>query len=163
MFGFIMGLLCLWGLIRVWRGPRWLRGCHGFGRWSRWSRGDVERGPFGFWLRGLFERLDTTPGQEKVIRQAVRDVMDAADGLKTDLRGLGDEVATAFREPGFDADKIAESFGQQDEQLHEVRRAIIGALAQIHEALEPEQRIQLAKWLQRHHRWGGPYRSAACA
>jgi len=66
MFGFIVGAACLFGLVRVLRHAR-----HGhFGHHGPFGR---FRGGFGprMMLRGLFERLDTTPGQEKVIAAAI--------------------------------------------------------------------------------------------
>src|SRR5690242_15134806 len=92
MLGFLIGTVCLVALVKVVRhgrcgGWRYAHGCgygggydsgcggwhdrghgHGHGRWGGgWSRGGF--GP-GFMLRGLFARLETTPGQEKVIRDA---------------------------------------------------------------------------------------------
>ena len=73
MIGFIFGTICLVLLINSmrWRyaghGP-WGYGFHRFGH----SHGPPWRGRFrhGF-ARHLMARLDTTPGQEKAIRQAL--------------------------------------------------------------------------------------------
>lgn len=167
MFGFVVGLACLWGLVRVIRGGRCYGGACGGGwrsrRWGGppWKRGwDDDRG--GFWLRGVFERLDTSPGQEKEIKKAVNEVKDAASALKDDLHATRQDVANAFKSDSFDADSMAELLTRHDGKLDELRRAVVGGLARIHAALDEEQRQELARVLSRRGRWhGGPYRSHA--
>ncbi len=67
MFGFVFGTACLVGLAFV----------VGRGRRRHWGR--HFGGPFGRGaLYGALERLETTPGQEKVITQAVSDVKETA-------------------------------------------------------------------------------------
>src|SRR5687768_9379179 len=79
MFGFLIGTASLIGLIYVLRGGACGRGFHshgfghrhhhrGFGRWG-WGRG--------YWLGGLFERLDPTREQEREIRSALDELFDA--------------------------------------------------------------------------------------
>ena len=114
-------------------------------------------------MRFAFERLDTTPGQEKVIRQALREVREAAHGLRDDVHGLGRDVLGSFRDPVFDPELVSERLHGGDERLEELRRSVVGALAQIHEALDPDQRDKLSRWLERAPRWGGPYRSPGWA
>ncbi len=167
MFGFVIGLACLYGLVRVIRGGR----CYGGGtcgggwrsrRWGGppWKRGwDGDRG--GFWLRGVFEHLDTTPGQEKEIKRAVNEVKDAASALKDDLQATRRDVASALESDSFDADAMAELLTRHDDKLDELRRAMVGGLARIHAALDEEQRKELARFLQRRRWHGGPYRTHA--
>jgi Spy/CpxP family protein refolding chaperone len=162
MFGFAVGLFCLWGLFRVVGGGRhrsWgFGGCHH-------DRGDGgsrrgRRGGFGM-LRRLFERLDTTPGQEKVIRNAVDEVTGAGAALKDDLHGARQDVGKAFRQEDFNAEVMAELLTRHDDAIDELRRATVGSLAKIHDTLDPEQRQLLADWLSRRSPWHGPYRSYA--
>ncbi len=106
MFGFLIGTACLIGLIKVARhgggygcGSRYgscssgyERGCGGGGGYQDegggpWGRhgGQGRHGGFGprIFLRAAFERLDTTPGQEKVILQAVdelREILRQGEG-----------------------------------------------------------------------------------
>src|SRR5262245_53421455 len=57
----------------------------GCGRWANrerhgfedWSRGAGRAGR-SFWLRGVFSRLDTTPGQEREIRSAIEELQKSA-------------------------------------------------------------------------------------
>ncbi len=168
MFGFVIGIACLWGLIRVVRG----RGsCGGGGRWSRRGRfggfddegwGDRWGGSprRGFWLRPLFERLDTSPGQEREIQHAVEEVIDAARALKDDVRGSRREVAEALRGDDFNEELMASLLSRHDERIDALRRSAVGSLARVHATLEPDQRKQLARWLERGPGFGGPYRGA---
>jgi len=69
MFGFLFGAACLLGF----DGDGLARGHHHHGHCGSSGRG---RGRYGaralFFLNHLLDRLDTTPGQEKVIRDAGR-------------------------------------------------------------------------------------------
>lgn len=172
MIGFAIGIACLWGLFRVLRGGRrygWggyggrcgHRGGWGGPSWRRRWRGGWDHADDGpvFFLRGLFERLGTTPAQEKVIKNAVEDVVDAARGFKDKVRSSRNDVAQAFRSESFDENVMAELLTRHDDAIDEVRKSIVGSLAKIHESLDPDQRAELARWLERRGRWDGPYRS----
>ncbi|MEQ9324998.1 MAG: periplasmic heavy metal sensor [Polyangiaceae bacterium] len=170
MFGFVFGIVCLWGLVRVVRGGRrygWgsCDGGHrmGRGRWRRGWGGEDRRWRF---LRGVFEELDTTPGQEKEIRAAIEEVMDAGGKLKAGFSDTRSELGKVFRSEELDETILGTVLSHQDAALDEMRGAMVGALARIHAALDPEQRARLARWLERgsrfgRHGWGGPYRAHA--
>ena len=180
MFGFFIGIACLWGLVRVIRGPRWgrrwggwsgggwsgggchARGCDGGGDWDgdRSSWGDRGRGWGGpaIFLRGLFRRLDTTPGQEKEIQAVVQEVMDAGRALKHDVMASRQEIGDAFRGDVFDAELMASLLTRHDDRIDELRQAMVGGLARLHGTLDPDQRRQLARVLEQGPRWAGPYR-----
>ena len=174
MFGFVIGFLCLFGLIKVMRYGRggacggrmhggWgHHGHHGHGGWG--GRGGWQRGDGGgdFWLRGLYEKLDATPGQEKVIRAAVDEIKDAMKGARGELDTSRRDVAKAVRTGAVDEVQLGELFARHDEKLREVRKAFVGALAKVNEALDEDQRKQLADMLEggfcRFGGFGGPYR-----
>src|SRR5579884_3245710 len=110
MFGFLFGTACLVGLVKTLRGGHCHRGyghgcgagggcgpqggCgargwgghhgHWGGHWGggHWGGGHFGGGPARFMLRGLFQRLETTPGQEKVILAAVDQVREKAREFK---------------------------------------------------------------------------------
>lgn len=151
MFGFIFGTVCLVLLIKVLSHGGWHR--HRFGR--------------GWLLRRLFRRLDTTPGQEKVISRAVEDLEEAAQGLREELRRSRAEVGRSLRGEHFDGAAVREAFGRQEAAVEGVRRAVTAGLQAIHEALRPEQRAELAELLEHGPRWGhhrcGPRRHAHAA
>lgn len=165
MFGLLLGTACLVGLIWVIRGGRHARhgGCdHERDR----GMGFQERGrrPFGrsALLRWVFERLDTTPGQERVIRSAVDDFADRAHQAKRQVQSTRSDFARAFQADLFDAEAMGEAFAKHDDALGDLRKAAVEALAKCHEVLDERQRARLAELLEAGigRRWYGPYRSA---
>ena len=183
MIGFLIGTLCLIGLFKVLRhrrgfgcGPgssRWGRGWGG-GGWGhgrgRWGEGRGHDGPWdgaSFFLRGLYEQLDATPGQEKVIREAAEELRDNARKLKDELRGSRTDVAHAVRSPSFDETRIGEVFAKHDTAIESMRKAAVGAVAKVHAVLDDKQRERLAELIEsgpfrggrRGRGDGGPYRA----
>jgi hypothetical protein len=156
MFGFIVGTACLIGLIKVVRG-----GC-GHGGWGgRWGRGwggwGGHRG--GGWgqswmLRGLFSRLDTTPGQEKVISEAVDNIRNAFAKLGDEKEKIRRDVATAFKGEQFDHGPMKDAFTRQDAAMEEIQRTILVELSKVHEALNEKQRKEVGELLEHGFGWG---------
>jgi hypothetical protein len=105
---------------------------HPRGRWRGF------RGP----LYVLFERLDLTPAQEKVVRAEV-------DRLR--------ERARALRGDSLDETALADMFVRHDDRLRELREELGGALGRIHLALDERQRERLADLVERGF-GRGPYR-----
>ncbi len=188
MLGFIVGTACLIGLIRTLRhghcghggygygggyggcgGGRCGGGrCGGGGRWAgrehggggRWDDGSALR----FMLRPLFERLATTPGQERVILEAAEALRARATATKDALRSTAGDAAKAFRGERFDEGVMGESFAKQDEALEATQKAVFEALQKVHDALDEQQRRDFADYIERFTgasgRWGrGPYRA----
>lgn len=173
MFGFLVGAACVAGLVRVMRrrhGYGW-HGCghhrhrgHHFGGWvGGWDGG---RGPWGggghdggsrtpWWLRGLFSRLDTTPGQEKVIREVINELRDEGRDLRGEFRKARGDLAGALRSEGVDETALGEAFARHDDALLRMRKGVVGALAKLHEALDERQRRMLADWLESGRGFGG--------
>jgi hypothetical protein len=152
MLGFLFGTACLVGLVWVWKGGRW-HSHQGCGR----SRGWLP-------LRWLFERLDTSPGQEKVIRFEVEELLNKFGDFERTLRESKTDVAKAFRADDFNAEVMGDVFSRQDGAIDELRRGLVGALAKVHDALDSRQRARLADLLESMpgRGWGrGPYRSRA--
>ncbi len=206
MFGFVIGALSLFGLVKVLRAGRGCGGyarqmgggCggagwgghHGGGHHGGWHHGGgwghhhgggwghhhgggagghhggetrgswrSERGGFG--LRWVFEALDTTPGQEKVIRQAFDEVRESMRAGEGELEQTRREIATAVRSGVIDETQMGELYARHDEKLRTVRTTFFGALAKVTEALDEEQRKRLADMLDRGQGFpgfGGPYR-----
>jgi hypothetical protein len=208
MFGFVIGALSLFGLVKVLRAGR---GCGSYGRmggacgwggghhhggWSRWGRHhggwghagwshpgwgqhggghhgswghgghggwghDARRERGGFGLRWVFEHLDTTPGQEKVIRQAFDEVRGSLETARGELDATRREIAAAIRAGQIDETQMGELYARHDEKLRAVRTTFFGALAKVTEALDEDQRKRLADLLDRGQGFpgfGGPYR-----
>jgi Heavy-metal resistance len=109
-------------------GPPWMRG--GFGR--------------GFVVRALSERLNATPAQDKVLRDATDEFRDAVTKVKGEGRKTRDEIAGAFRKTHFDEVLFGELFARHDRSIEDVRKAFVGMGARIHDALDERQRAELA-------------------
>jgi hypothetical protein len=173
MFGFILGTACLIGLFWVVKGGRrfghgghWGSGRH-CGRRDEWHD-DVHGNHPGRWgfgrramMRWLFERLDTTPGQERVIRDAVENFVDSAIGARREFESSRADVARAMRSESFDAESMGEAFGKHDNVLSDLRKSAVEQLAKVHEVLDDKQRARLAELIEAGfaRRWQGPYRS----
>ncbi len=159
MLGFVVGTVCLIGLVAVLRSNR-----HGpWGRWGGHGRG-FGRG-FGprAMLRRLFERLDTSTAQEKVLTAAAAEILASVDPLRDEARATRRDIAAALRGPSMDEVALGELFSRHDEVLRETRKRAVGALARVHDALDDKQRAILAEVLERGARQSsrgglGPYR-----
>lgn len=165
MLGFLIGTACLIGLIKTLRWGRHGHG-HGYGggcgggggygrrRWSGGGWGDQE--PRGGWggggwgggpsvmLRGLFHRLETTPGQEKAIMAAFDEMREATSAARGELRTSRADIAKVMRSPAVDEVLFGEMFARHDTELETIRKAGIGAIAKVHDALDEKQRARLA-------------------
>lgn len=100
------------------------------------------------WISMLSQRLDLTPAQEKVVFQQFGEVRDALRKGRGELRESRRDLAKAFRATSFDAVLLGETFSRHDNSIEEVRKAVTGALARIHEALDERQREKLAEILE---------------
>lgn len=117
---------------------------HGRGHWNHGAP------PMAFFfLRRVFQALDTTPGQEKVIRAAVEELVAEASKHRGELQKTREDIARAMRSPSFDETVMGELFARQDASLDALRKAAMGALAKTHEALDEEQRKRLASMIER--------------
>jgi hypothetical protein len=117
----------------------------GFGEGPRWMRGGLRGGlRSGFVARFLSDRLEATPGQEKVIRDATEEFREAVSKLRGEGRKTRADVASTFRKGHFDEVLFGELFARHDSALTDVRKAFIGMGARIHDALDEKQRARLA-------------------
>ena len=174
MIGFVIGTLCLVGLVKtVCRGRGWSGGgchggaCHGGGRHGGGGRFGGRGWGGGFGRRSaarfLFEILDATPGQEKVILGAMDDVRAAGDEAKKQWRAARAETAGALRGDVLDEGALAGASTRLEAAGQTLRDAMTAALARVHEALEPDQRRRLAELVDDGPAFfdrfgGGPYR-----
>ena len=151
MCGFLLGLLMMFVVFKfARRGAFW--GCRRFGRHGAGLDGRSWR--YRRILDWLFSRLDTTHGQEKVIREAVGEIEEAFRGT----RGLGRKhirnLADAIRAEDFGHDEVAEVWTEQDQALEKLRVSMLNALQAVHGVLEPEQRQTLGDMIERRFAMG---------
>jgi hypothetical protein len=157
MFGIIFGTLCLVGLVVVIaRGRRGF----GYGRWHRHGHG-YGWGPRAV-LNGMLARLDTAPGQEKVIVAAVEEFMDRARESGRKVRDTRAELASSVRGEQVDEARLGEIFGRHDAAIGDVRTAAVDALRKIHEALDERQRKLFADLVESGGHFGWPHHRHAC-
>lgn len=122
-----------------------------FGPRASWAGPSGGRNPW--WLRGLFLRLDTSPGQEKVIREVLGELQGEGRSLRDELRKARVDVAGVLRSDSVDATAMGEAFARHDDALDRMRKGLVGALAKLHEALDERQRRMLAQWLESGRLW----------
>jgi Spy/CpxP family protein refolding chaperone len=155
MFGFLIGTACLIGLVAVLRrGHRW----HGHGCGGGRGR---HFGP----MYMLFDTLDTTPGQEKEIKNAVDEFVERARDARRDIWRSRSDLADALRSDDLDRARIEELLARHQAHFSDLGSRAADALGSIHSVLDDRQRRRLADLIEsgpgwRFARHGGPYRSA---
>jgi Spy/CpxP family protein refolding chaperone len=124
------------------------------------------RGPARFFMRQLFWRLETTPGQERVMLQAFEEVRQVMRDKRSEIHASREDVAKIISGATFDEAAVGNMFSRHDDALRAIRLAVTGSLAKVHEALTPEQRQRMADMLHRMPDFGqhqgrdhGPYRA----
>jgi hypothetical protein len=156
MIGFLVGTACLVGLFSMVRHGRGFGHCGhaayggGYegvrGGWGRGAAPWGGRGGFGrpFFLRPIFERLDTTPGQEKAILAAFDELKEIARAAKGEMKGARSELAQAMRTESFDEVALGGATARVESVVDTARKAGIAAFAKVHQALDDRQRQKLA-------------------
>jgi hypothetical protein len=152
--GFIIGTLCLIGLVRVLTRRRWYGGFHhygghgyyggpygGHGYGGRWGRG---RG----FLFGMLSRLDATPSQEKAILGALDELKSSAWELRGTVRETRGDIARTISGPAFDESALNAAGGRIDDASHRMRAAIGATLGKIHGVLDDRQRKLLGEMIE---------------
>jgi Spy/CpxP family protein refolding chaperone len=146
MIGVIVGTLGAIGLFSMAR-RRFRGGCYGHhGRYA----GTGRFGGRGGWpLRWLFERLETTPGQEKAIVAALSELRDNRAALHEEVEHSRGDLARAVRGGLIDDTTLEESFARHDRLLARLRVSFVEATKKAAEALDEHQRELLADLLER--------------
>jgi hypothetical protein len=108
-----------------------------------------------FFVRRILEHVRATPAQERVVGAAVEEFRDE---MKKHTGGEGrrtrKEIVDALRRSTFDGVLLGEQFARHDTILENGRKAFVGLVAKVHDALEPEQRERLADLLEQGPRFG---------
>ena len=165
MLGFIIGTVCLVGLVRMLRrGHGWHGyGHHGFGH--GYGPG-MSGGPRRWFLRSMFERLETTPGQEKAIMAALDELRENRKVVRGEMEQTRGDLARAVASGLVDDATMEETFARHDRLLAQLRVSFVEAMKKVTEALDERQRKQVAEVLEGGGWRGGfrgPYRGGMWA
>jgi hypothetical protein len=117
-------------------------GTPGAGIWNGFD------GPRRWFLRGLFERLETTPGQEKAILVALDRVRDERRQVFDEVRQSRAAVARVIEGGLVDDAALEETFARHDRVLARARVSVVEALKTVTEALDERQRKELASLIE---------------
>jgi hypothetical protein len=150
MFGVLIGTVCLFALFGVLRRGRYHYFAHSYGarghsgHYGRWGRRRAGRR---LALRWLFEELDTTPGQEKVILRSVETLRENLSGGRGELDLARKEVAEAIGGDVLDESVLTAALARVDGLLAKARSELFQALSDVHAALDGNQRKELAEMI----------------
>ena len=154
MLGFIIGTVCLIGLVKVLRRGRGWHGRWGHGYGSYGGRMGHGGGPRRWFLRSILERLETTPGQEKAIVAAIDELRDNRALVRDEAQQTRDDLARVVSSGLVDDAALEETFARHDRLLAQLRVAFVESLKKATEALDERQRKQVADFLARSGRFG---------
>lgn len=147
MVGFIIGAVCVIGLVKVLRRRRGWHGRWGYGGYG--FRGQAHGGRRRWLLREIFERLETTPGQEKAIVGALDELKENRRILQEEAQQTRDELARVVAGGLVEDAALEEAFARHDRLLAQLRVSFVEALKKAVEALDENQRKQVAGILRR--------------
>lgn len=126
MFGFFVAAISAAGLVFLARGGR---------------------GYYG--MRHLFRRLDTSPGQEKVIRNALDEMRGVSTEMRERMRSARPELAELMRRGNLTPLELQSWIKARCDEINQVSPGAVEALSKIHEVLDDRQRSTLANWVER--------------
>jgi hypothetical protein len=159
MFGFFIGIACLIGLFATLRHHYGFG--YGYGGWHHHGRHSLgyghppwgwRHGPRRFAMRKLFEHLDTTPGQEKVIVKSVETFTEHMINGREELRDVRKQVAQALGGDELDEQVLTQALERVEGMIGKAKADLKSALQEIHASLDGPQRQRLAEMIAE-----GPY------
>lgn len=116
-----------------------------------------DHGPLGWLFRGL----ETTPEQERVLRETFGELKGAGRTIAGKVRDSRGHWADALEAETFDETLVGSAVADLEHAVDDARKTAIDAFAKVHATLDVEQRKRLARLLRRRGGGfgGGPYRS----
>jgi Spy/CpxP family protein refolding chaperone len=163
MFGFLIGTLCLIGLIKVTRGHGRGYGHHGYGYGhghGHWGGGRSSRRRWA--LRWGFRRLGTSAAQEKVILEAADSLDGQREKLFDELRASREDLKSALRGESFDEAKFRTAFERQQQVLASLQESVLDNARKVFDVLQPDQRKLVAEALEGRGRHCGEGEDRGC-
>src|ERR1700722_17870824 len=127
MIGFILGAVAAVGIAKVVRARRRGMCRRGFG-----GPGFSRRRWF---LRALFERLETTPGQERVIVQVFEELSENRKALREEFGRTRADIAQAVKGGLIEDTTLDDAFARHDRLAAQLRVSFIEAMKKVMEVL----------------------------
>jgi hypothetical protein len=167
MLGIIVGAACAFGVMRMLRRRAWYgrfglgHAAYGPGCGPAMGYGGMgrprHRSSGGRWaLRALFERLETTPGQERAILAALDELSENRKALRDEAKLTRVDLAHAVEGGLIEDATLEEAFARHDRTLARLRVGFTEALKKVVEVLDESQRKELAGWVEGGFFRGGP-------
>ena len=156
MLGIIFGTLCLVALVSTVRrrhdghfayGPAWHEGFHDAHEFASVPRLHRRWRGRRNWLRALFTRLDTTPGQEKAVVALLEAARERARASRGVLRDARREVAALLGSDVLDREALEAAMVRPGQVADELQQEVVTLLAAVHELLDDRQRRVLGELL----------------
>jgi len=154
--GFLIGTVCLIGLVRVLTRRRWHGGFHHHGGHG-YHGGPYGGGGYGYgggwrpgrrFLFGILGRLDATPSQEKAIMGALDELKDSARELRGTVKDTRGDIARTVSGTAFDESALNTAGGRLDDASRRMRAAVGATLGKIHGVLDDRQRKLLGEMIE---------------
>jgi len=102
----------------------------------------------GYWA---FRRLDTSPGQEKVIRTALSEAREVLRDFRKSNQGAKQELGPILEAEQLDERALESWLGARESSFQELKPRLLDIAKRIHDVLDPEQRRKVARWVTNHH------------
>lgn len=112
-----------------------------------------------FGRRGLYwalRRLDTSPGQERVIRNAVDELLERGRAFRQQGPAVREELAQLLGGSKLEASALEAWLDRRIQEARAVFPEIAGELTKIHEVLDDRQRRELSRLVTRSTWYGRP-------
>lgn len=117
------------------------------------------RGPRRFGRPGLYwalRRLDTSPGQERVIRNALDELLERGRAFRDQGRAAREELAQLLGGSKLEGPALEAWLDRRAQEARAVFPEIAGELTKIHEVLDDRQRRELSRLVTRGTWYGRP-------
>lgn len=152
MFGLFFGTVCLFLLIGTLRHRHYAWG-YGWGRhFGHYHYGHPPWGGFRharrrFFIRSLFEQLDTTPGQEKAIVKTIGTLTEHLANSREELQDVRKQVAQALGGDVLDESALTAALDRVEGLIRKAKGELAEALQEVHGSLDGTQRRMLAEFI----------------
>jgi uncharacterized membrane protein len=114
----------------------------------------------GYWV---FRRLETSPGQEKVIRTALSEARDVFRDYRKSNQGVKQQLVPILEAEVLDEHAVNSWLGERQRSLEELKPRLMDIAKRIHDVLDPEQRRKVARFVANSgHHYHGCHGHHAC-